>query len=162
MAAHSLPRGLSFFHPVCLISTCCGLGLMPFAPGTWGSLAALPIAWVILTHWNIYVLLALAAILFFIGIFASNVYARRTNEKDPGPIVIDEVVGQLLVLSIAPLSWSYFLTAFVLFRITDIYKPWPASWADRSVGGGFGIMLDDIFAAAYAAAILYGLIVLFP
>ena len=83
-------------------------------------------------------------------------------KKTPGAIVIDEVVGQLLVLSIAPLSLSYFLTAFVLFRITDIFKPWPASWADRSVSGGFGIMLDDVFAAAYAAAILYGLIVLFP
>ena len=162
MAAPSLPRGLSFFHPVCLISTCCRLGLMPFAPGTWGSLAALPIAWAILTHWNVYVLLAFTAILFFIGIVASNVYARRTNEKDPDAIVIDEVVGQLLVLSIAPLSLSYFLTAFVLFRITDIFKPWPASWADQSVSGGFGIMLDDVLAAGYAAAILYGLIVLFP
>ena len=162
MTVHTLPRGLSFFHPVCLISTCCGLGLMPFAPGTWGSLAALPIAWVVLTHWNIYALLALVAILFSIGIVASNVYVRRTNEKDPGAIVIDEIVGQLLVLSIAPLNWGYFMAAFVLFRITDIFKPWPTSWADRSIGGGFGIMLDDIFAAAYAAAILYGLILLFP
>lgn len=161
MSAHSLPRGLSFFHPVCLVSTFGGLGLMPFAPGTWGSLAALPIAWVILSEWNQYILLAVTLILFLVGVATSTIYARRTNDKDPGAIVIDEVVGQLLVLSIAPLNWSYFLTSFVLFRITDIFKPWPASWADRSVSGGFGIMLDDLFAAGYAAAILFGLITLF-
>ncbi len=134
---------------------------MPFAPGTWGSLAALPIAWAILTEWNQYILLAVTFVLFLIGMAASTIYARRTNDKDPGAIVIDELVGQLLVLSIAPLNWSYFLTAFVLFRITDILKPWPASWADRSVSGGFGIMLDDIFAAGYAATILFGLMALF-
>ena len=161
MSARTLPRGLSFFHQVCLISTCCGLGLMPFAPGTWGSLAALPIAWIVLTQWNTWVLLILITVLFFVGMIASNVYTRRTNDKDPGAIVIDEVVGQLLVLSIAPLNWNYFLTAFVLFRITDILKPWPASWADRSVANGFGVMLDDIFAAGYAAAILFGLMTLF-
>ncbi len=133
---------------------------MPFAPGTWGSLAALPIAWLILTEWNQLVLLTVVFFLFIIGAIASTIYAQRTNDKDPGAIVIDEVVGQMLVLSIAPLNLSYFFTAFVLFRIADIFKPWPASWADRSVEGGFGIMLDDVFAAGYAAAILFGLITL--
>jgi len=66
-----------------------------------------------------------------------------------------------LVLAIAPLNWRYFLTAFILFRLADIIKPWPVSWADRSVKGGLGIMLDDLFAALYAAASLYGLMVLF-
>tara|TARA_Y100001936_G_scaffold226956_1_gene246824 strand:+ start:24274 stop:24735 length:462 start_codon:yes stop_codon:yes gene_type:complete len=152
---------MSFAHPVCLVSTFFGIGLLPIAPGTWGSLVALPVAWVVLTHWNIYFLLLIAASLFVLGCLASEVYVRRTNDTDPGAIVIDEVVGQLLVLAIAPLNWRYFLTAFILFRLADIIKPWPVSWADRSVKGGLGIMLDDLFAALYAAASLYGLMVLF-
>ena len=96
-----------------------------------------------------------------IGCWTANVFARRVSENDPSAIVIDEVAAQCLVLTAAPLSPAYFIAGFLLFRLTDILKPWPASWADQSVKGGFGIMLDDIFAGVYAWALLYGVAILF-
>ncbi len=88
----------------------------------------------------------------------SAIHQKQIEDKDPSYIIIDEFVGQLLVLSITPLDWGYFLIAFLLFRIFDIYKPWPVSWADKTIRNGFGIMLDDILAAGYAAAIISFLI----
>lgn len=160
MSATSPREGLSFFHPVSLISTCCGLGYLPFAPGTWGSLLALPLAWLMLSQWGPYILLIVAFVLFLAGMLASAIHQKRIEDKDPSYIVVDELVGQLLVLSIAPLDWGYFFIAFLLFRIFDIYKPWPISWADKNIRNGFGIMFDDLLAAGYAAAILYSLLVL--
>jgi phosphatidylglycerophosphatase A len=160
MTSRTLPRGLSFFHPVCLVSTFFGVGFLPIAPGTWGSFVALPLAWLIVAEWGIPALAATAVILFALGCWSCTVYERRTNDRDPQVIVIDEVAAQCLVLTVAPLDWSWFLAGFVLFRIADIFKPWPASWADRSVKGGFGIMLDDLFAALYAGALLFGLVIL--
>lgn len=157
MSSRPLPRGLSFFHPVCLTSTFFGVGLIPFAPGTWASLAALPISWLLVTHYGPFTLAAAGAALFLIGIWPATIYERRTNENDPGAIVIDEVAAQMLVLAVAPPSLGYYFAGFVLFRLTDILKPWPVSWADRRIKGGFGIMLDDLLAAAYAAITLYGI-----
>lgn len=156
----SLPRGLSFWHPVCLISTWFGTGLLPVAPGTWGSLAALPFAWLLLGYGGPYALAAAGAALFLIGCWTSAIYVRRSRERDPGAVVIDEVAAQFLVLALAPQEIGWFLAGFVLFRVADILKPWPASWADRSVRGGLGVMLDDLFAAVYAGAILHGLVLL--
>lgn len=155
MNPHSMPRGLSNFHPVCLASTFFGCGLLPFAPGTWGSLAALPIAWLVREQYGIVALIAAAVLVFFIGLWASTIYVRRSSENDPAPIVIDEVAGQLLVLAVAPLQWSWFFAGLVLFRLFDIVKPWPVSWAERRFRNGLGVMLDDILAAIYAGVILY-------
>ncbi len=160
MRGRLLPRGLSFWHPVCLFSSWFGVGLIPGAPGTWGSLAALPMAWYVLKFHGPLELAALGGILFLIGCWSSGIYARRTNEEDPGTIVIDEVAAQCLVLTAVPTTPAYFMAAFLAFRLTDIIKPWPASWADRSVKGGFGIMLDDIFAGLYAWALRYGVVLL--
>ena len=156
----SLPRGLSFWHPVCLLSTGFGVGLIPGAPGTWGSLLALPLAWFALKNYGVIGLVGLGVLIFLIGCWSSSIYARRTNENDPSAIVIDEIAAQCLVLTAVPLSPNFFLAGFVLFRLTDILKPWPASWADRSVKGGFGIMLDDVFAGVYAWVLAYGLVLL--
>lgn len=158
MPGRALPRGLSFWHPVCLFSSWFGVGLIPGAPGTWGSLAALPMAWYMLKFHGPLELAALAGILFLIGCWSSGIYARRTNDDDPGTIVIDEVAAQCLVLTAVPATPAYFMVAFIAFRIADILKPWPASWADRSIKGGFGIMIDDIFAGTYAWALMYGIV----
>jgi phosphatidylglycerophosphatase A len=91
---------------------------------------------------------------------ASEIHQKRNEDKDPSYIVIDELVGQLLVLSITPLDWIYFFTAFLLFRVFDIFKPWPISWADRKFRNGFGIMFDDVLAAGYAGAVLSSIIVI--
>ncbi len=120
----------------------------------------MPMAWYVAKFHGPLELAALGGILFLIGCWSAEIYARRTNEDDPGTIVIDEVAAQCLVLTAVPATPAYFIGAFVAFRLTDILKPWPASWADRSVKGGFGIMLDDIFAGIYAWAPMYGVVLL--
>lgn len=138
-----------------LLATWFGAGLLPRMPGTWGSLAALPFAWVIHLYGGPDALMAAAAAVFLIGIWASEIYARASASADPGEVVIDEVAGQWLTLALAaPLDPLYYALGFVLFRLADIFKPWPVSWADRRLKGGMGIMIDDILAAIYAAAAL--------
>lgn len=151
------PDGLPPWHPAFLLATWFGAGLLPKAPGTWGSAAALPFAWVIAWYGGPWMLLAAAIVAFGSGIWAAEIYSRRTGTKDAGPIVIDEVAGQWLTLAPFAPDPAIWFGGFLLFRIADIIKPWPAGWADRSVSGGLGVMLDDFFAGLYAAAALYGL-----
>ncbi|MDH5411711.1 MAG: phosphatidylglycerophosphatase A [Alphaproteobacteria bacterium] len=153
-----IPKTLPFWHPAFLIATWFGSGLLPKIPGTWGSAAALPFAWLIMWLGGPWALLICAGVAFAVGVWAAGMYSKHSGIKDAGPIVIDEVAGQWLTLIPAGLNPVLFLVGFFLFRAADILKPWPASWADREVEGGFGVMLDDIFAAIYAAAGLYGFI----
>jgi phosphatidylglycerophosphatase A len=128
-------------------------------PGSFGSLAALPCAWAIRGFWGTMGLALATAILFAIGWWAAAAVTRANSIRDPGEIVVDEVAGQWLVLLFVPPDFLGYVAAFVLFRIFDIWKPWPVGWADREFHGGFGIMLDDALAAVYAALILSGLLV---
>ncbi len=130
---------------------------MPKAPGSWGSAAALPLAWLI-HGWLEGPGLAIAALfIFLIGIWAAQAYADAAGGGDPAPVVIDEVAGQMLTLSVVPTELWLYGAGFILFRLADIWKPWPVSWADRTIKGGLGIMLDDILAAIYAGALLFAL-----
>jgi len=138
------------FHPVMLIGTWFGAGLSYFAPGTFGTLLALPFAWLLIWIGGHLFLLFFTIFLFFIGWWISNLIIKTTTDKDPQYIVIDEVVGVWLALSLVPLSITWFGLAFLLFRAADIWKFWPASWIDRHWRGGFGIMADDIIAGIYA------------
>jgi phosphatidylglycerophosphatase A len=140
--------------PAMLIATWFGAGLLPRAPGTWGSLAALPFAWLIAWAAGPPGLVAAALVLFPIGCWAAAATARRLGIHDPAIIVIDEVAGQWLTLAAAPFDPLAYAAGFVLFRFFDVLKPWPVSWADRRIGGGLGIMLDDVLAAVYAALVL--------
>ena len=152
MASIFSKPALPLSHPACLLATWFGSGLLRPAPGTWGSLAALPFAWGIAYFAGPIALAVATGAVFALGCWAAGVSERASGGKDPGVVVIDEVAGQWLVLIAAPLDpWSY-LAGFVLFRICDILKPWPASWADRNVTGGLGIMLDDILAALFGLA----------
>ncbi len=154
MGMRTLPEGLRIWNPAILLATWFGTGVLPRAPGTWGSAAALPFAWAIHTAFG-WQGLALASILVFgIGVWASEVYVRQSGAEDPGPVVIDEVVGQWLVLIPVAPDLLHYLVGFALFRLFDITKPWPVSWADRNVKGGLGVMLDDVLAAIYGAIIL--------
>ena len=149
------PRPIGWSHPAHLLATWFGAGLLPKAPGTWGSLAALPFAWAIAAAGGPVALLIAASIALAVGIWVSGVLERASQMKDPGHVVIDEVAGQWLTLvPVAPDPLLYAI-GFVLFRIADIYKPWPANWCDRNLTGGLGVMLDDIAAGAYAAVALY-------
>jgi phosphatidylglycerophosphatase A len=133
------------------IATWFGSGLSPFASGTAGSLAALPFAYLIQVNFGSGALLLAALAIFFLGWWASNQYLRHRGGEDPGEIVVDEVAGQWLLLSVLPYTWQGYLAGFLLFRLFDVIKPWPVSWADRKVKGGLGVMLDDMLAALYPA-----------
>jgi phosphatidylglycerophosphatase A len=147
----SITHRLPWWHPAVLLATWFGTGLLPISPGTWGSLVALPCAWAIRAWWGVTGLTAAIAITFVAGWWAAARVAKGSPIEDPSVVVIDEVAGQWLTLlptPFNPLSWAL---AFLLFRVFDIWKPWPVRWADRQVRGGFGIMLDDLLAAVYAA-----------
>ncbi|MEK9753394.1 MAG: phosphatidylglycerophosphatase A [Rhodospirillaceae bacterium] len=148
----------SLLSPPILLATWFGSGLLPGMPGTWGSLAALPFAWAIHLYWGPAALFGAALAVFAVGVWASDIYARAAGTEDPGAVVIDEVAGQWLTLALAaPLDPLYYALGFLFFRVADIVKPWPVSWAERRFAGGLGIMLDDIFAAFYAAVALVAL-----
>lgn len=148
-----------------LIATFFGVGLLPGAPGTWGSLAALPLA-MLLHYLGGFPLLAAATLaIFFAGWWATAAETANGGDHDPSEIVIDEVAGQLVALF--PLSaglwlmdrppqvfpWPGWVAAFVLFRFFDIVKPFPVSWADRKPTP-LGVMLDDIVAGVLAALVV--------
>ena len=143
--------------PDSLLATWFGTGLLPWAPGTWGSLAALPFAALIEWRFGQEGLAVAAAMVFAVGCWAAARYERRSGRRDPGAIVIDEVAGQWLTLAAVPASgWSY-AAGFLLFRAADILKPWPARWAERRLPGGLAVMADDAVAAAYAGLALWGM-----
>lgn len=145
----------TIWRPPILLATWFGAGLLPGMPGTWGSLAALPFAWAIHLFGGPAGLALAAVVVFFIGIWAAEIYAAESGAADPGAVVIDEVAGQWLTLALAaPLDPMFYALGFVFFRIADIVKPWPVGWADRELKGGLGIMADDILAAVYAALAL--------
>ncbi len=138
-----------------------GSGLAPKAPGTWGTLAALPLC-VLMSPLPIWVYLAATAALFALGIWVCGQTARDLGLDDPGAIVWDEWVGLLVTLTAAPAGWGWLLAGFVLFRLFDILKPWPIRVLDRSLHGGLGIMLDDLVAGVMAALVLQGLVLVMP
>jgi phosphatidylglycerophosphatase A len=133
------------------IATWFGSGLSPVASGTAGSLAALPFAYVIQVTLGNAALFAASIIIFLIGWWAAAQFVRKMPGKsdDPGEIVVDEVAGQWLLLSVLFPTWQSYLVGFFLFRFFDIMKPWPVSVADRKLKGGFGVMFDDMLAALY-------------
>jgi phosphatidylglycerophosphatase A len=138
--------------PSRLLCSWFGAGWLPKAPGTWGSLAALPLAWLLVWAGG-WPLLAIAILLVFaIGWWAAERVVRQDGLEDPGWVVIDEVVGQWLTLLLVPPGWVDYAIGFALFRLFDITKPWPVGWADRRIKGGLGIMLDDVLAGLYALA----------
>ena len=139
---------------VALISTFGGIGNLPFAPGTWASLISIPIAWLIIEELGNTTLLFLSLVVFVAGIWASGQFVQQEKVADPGSCVIDEVAGQLAVFSFFINDFSLMVCAFLTFRFFDIVKIWPTSWVDKNIHGGFGIMLDDIIAAAQSVLVL--------
>ncbi|MCB2130944.1 MAG: phosphatidylglycerophosphatase A, partial [Rhodobacteraceae bacterium] len=144
-----------------LIATFIGAGLLRPAPGTWGSLAALPVAWALMTLLGPLALIPAAAAVFALGWWATAEETRGKEDHDPAEIVIDEVAGQWIALFPVALGvahtgadlrdlWPGWIAAFVLFRLFDIWKPWLVGAADRR-GDALGVMLDDVWAGVFAA-----------
>ncbi|WP_293276184.1 phosphatidylglycerophosphatase A [Neisseria sp. oral taxon 014] len=142
-------------RPLCFFAFGFGSGLAPVAPGTFGTLPALPIAFVLyllgVTGWWLAVL---CIALFFWGVWICSHTERELGIQDYGGIVWDEIVAMLLVLAFVPFRWKWWLAAFVLFRVFDAVKPWPIKWFDARIHGGLGIMLDDIIAAFFTLFVL--------
>ena len=157
-------------HPETLVSTVMrdpvhwfafgfGSGLLPVAPGTWGSLFTALGFW-FFAPVDTLMLLGISAVLFIAGIWICDESSKRLGVHDHGGIVWDEVVGMLLTLSVARPEPQWFAVAFLAFRVFDVWKPWPIRDVDHSLHGGLGIMLDDVLAAAYAALVTFILQVL--
>ncbi len=131
------------------------IGWLPKAPGTFGSLAALPFAWYLWTlpaQWA----WLLVILTFVLGVAGSAVVHRKTGVSDHQTIVIDEVVGIFVTTSVAtPQYWPHFLAAFLLFRLFDIWKPWPVSWIDANWCSPVGTMMDDLVASLMSMGALW-------
>jgi len=130
-----------------------GSGLLPRAPGTWGTVAAIPLYW-ILSHYNWQVYLLVTIMAFFLGIYVCGRTASILGVHDDARIVWDEIVGYLLTMFLIPAGWFWMAAGFGLFRLFDIWKPQPIRWIDSRVTGGLGIMLDDVLAALFAWIVL--------
>lgn len=147
-----------------LIATFLGVGLLRLGPGTWASMAALPVAWALHALGGFPALAVATVVVFFLGWWATAVQIRGKTDHDPGEIVIDEVVGQWIALWPVSLGawamdaeiirlWPGWVVAFVAFRMLDIWKPGPIGWADRRADA-LGVMLDDVIAGILAALVV--------
>ena len=136
-----------------LIATVFGSGLAPIVPGTFGTLAALPCAVAAALWLPLWAYLLVTLGVTVAGIWAADRTAARVGKKDPGIIVVDEAAGMLITLAGAPITWFSVAAGFVLFRLMDILKPFPARRLE-ALPGGFGIVVDDLFAGLYAAILL--------
>jgi len=141
------------YYVIMFIATGCYSGYLPIAPGTWGSLVGL-VLFFLLHKLSIPVYLAVTAAIFLIGIFAAGETEKILDQKDPGLVVIDEIVGMLVTMIAAPAAPLIMALGFILFRIFDIIKPFPIRLIDQRFHGGLGIMLDDVFAGIYSLIIL--------
>jgi len=131
--------------PVIFIACGFGSGLVPVAPGTAGTLAAIPL-YLLLSLFEQWVYLAVTAIVTIAGIWVCAYTAKKLDVHDHPSIVIDEIAGFFITMAIVPNEWLWIVIGFVLFRFFDAVKPWPISWIDKNVKGGFGIMVDDVVA----------------
>lgn len=131
-----------------------GCGHVPVAPGTAGTIGATPLYLLLRPHGPLAVLIA-AAIVTVVGVWAAGIVERRLGKKDPQIVCIDEVAGVLITWAAAPSTWAGLIAGFVLFRLCDQFKPWPARRAER-LPGGQGVMADDVVAGVWGAAALLG------
>jgi phosphatidylglycerophosphatase A len=143
--------------PSHFFATWFAVGLIRPAPGTWGSLAAL-LLWYFaeFLHSSIYIILPI--FILFSWLICSQA-SQDSDSKDHSAIVIDEVAGMLVALSFVSHEIIIYLWAFLLFRLFDIWKPWPVSWVDKNVEGGLGILLDDLIAGLFAGGIIYAIFI---
>ena len=132
-----------------------GSGLTPKAQGTFGSLAAV-VPWLLLRELSLPAWLGVIAVAFAVGVWACDVAGRILGVDDHRSLVWDEFVGLWITLMPALMApWWAVIAGFALFRLFDVWKPWPIAWFDRRVKGGFGVMLDDIIAGIFAGIVLY-------
>lgn len=140
-------------NPVNFLAFGFGSGLAPFAPGTFGTIVGAVFAWYTV-HWSLELRIVTAVALLLAGIWICGKSARQIGVHDHPGIVWDEIAAIYATLLFVPVSWAWWLAGFVLFRLFDIWKPWPIRDLDHRLHGGLGIMLDDVVAALYAVILL--------
>jgi len=139
-------------NPIHLLSLGFGSGLSPHAPGTMGTLVAIPL-YLLLSQLELWPYLIVVAAGFLLGIYLCDKTSKALGVHDHSGIVWDEIIGYwITMIAIPAVTWQWILAGFVLFRFFDIVKPWPVKVADKRVPGGFGIMFDDLLAGLYALA----------
>ena len=151
--AHSDTTLTPFRRAVHWLAQGFGAGRLPYAPGTFGTLAAVPI-YLLLMGLAPWLYAAVVLLLFAFGVWAANVTGRDLGAHDHQSIVLDEVVGFLITMFLAPPGWMWVAAGFVLFRLFDTWKPYPIRLIDRQLKNGFGCMLDDVLAGVYALLVL--------
>ncbi|MGN0921651.1 MAG: phosphatidylglycerophosphatase A [Cellvibrio sp.] len=140
-------------QPHLLVAFGFGSGLAKKAPGTFGTLAAIPFFMALQDlSWPLYI--SWLVVTFVLGVWWCERASQTLGVHDHGGIVWDEFVGYWITMFMAPKGWLWIVLGFVLFRLFDILKPWPIGWVDRKVSGGFGIMIDDVIAGIFAAVVL--------
>ncbi len=144
-----------------LIATCGYVGYAPVAPGTFGSAVGVAAFYAIRATGSSTAELAAIVLVFAIGVWSATVTERALNMTDPGPVVIDEVVGMLMTLALLPLNGVGVLVGFLVFRVFDVVKPWPAARFE-ALHGGLGVMADDAMAGIYGNLVMRGLLLLAP
>ena len=144
------PNAKDLLNPIHFLSLGFGSGLIKPAPGTWGTLAALPIWWFLLADLTLPVYLTVLVVTFTLGVFLCGYTAKSLGTHDHGSIVWDEFVGVWIALALLPKTVLALCVGFILFRIFDILKPYPIKLLDQKVHGGFGIMVDDVLAGFFA------------
>ncbi len=144
-------------NPVHFLALGFGSGLIKPAPGTWGTLASVPVYFLLLAllPQGLMPYMVVLILTFVVGVYLCGKTARDVGVHDHGAIVWDEFVGFWITMTLIPFSWLNIILGFVLFRFFDILKPWPIKLLDKHVHGGFGIMIDDVLAGVFAWAILY-------
>jgi phosphatidylglycerophosphatase A len=143
------------------LATCGYVGYAPIAPGTFGSAAGLAIFALARAGGSMYVEIALIVVLFALGVWSGSEAERHFGGEDPGPVVLDEVVGMLITLALLPVNATGALVGFVVFRALDVFKPWPSAQFER-LHGGLGIMADDAMAAIYGNILMRILLAIAP
>ena len=128
-------------------------GKLPFAPGTWGSAFAL-IPWFFCRNLTLPYYFIVMAIIFVVGFLTAGSVEKILDKPDPGCVVIDEIMGMFITLTLAPNHPAAWILGFFLFRIFDVWKPFPVSWFDTHLHGGIGIMMDDVMAGIYSNLLL--------
>ncbi|MGJ8689042.1 MAG: phosphatidylglycerophosphatase A family protein [Gammaproteobacteria bacterium] len=141
-------------NPVHFLAFGFGSGAAPVAPGTFGTLMAVPLYLLLLPNlsWPLYCVFLIVT--FALGVFLCGKTAQDIGVHDHGGIVWDEFVGYWVTMFLAPPGWLWVVLGFILFRVFDILKPWPIRWLDKNVSGGFGVMIDDVLAGLMALVCL--------
>jgi phosphatidylglycerophosphatase A len=143
------------------VATCGYLGYVPVAPGTFGSVAGLVVFAAVRWSGSIAIELAVIGFLLAIGVWSANVAEKHFGGVDPAPVILDEVAGMLITLALIPVNLSGAIVGFLLFRLLDVIKPWPANRLE-SLPGGLGVMADDAMAAVYGNVAMRVIVLLVP